>query len=248
MSKCIITIYIFLSFFCSYQFQNKNIVLYPLLFVQLIILGMNFFYLLKKKQIKISNFVLSIILITLFSSVFNYETIGNYFINIILIFNVYILTKYRWNYIYKNLYYLAVIFNIINICIYIYSPRVYSAPKIIFGHELSKIQLQEIGIAAMSKIALYSLFSEILIKNKLLKIIIIIISLFTLLVGGKFTAILAMLVSLMIYVIIVKFSFFKSKLKYILKIMLIISFLSSFIFYFFIEIFSKLFSVKNIFS
>lgn len=100
----------------------------------------------------------------------------------------------------------------------------------------------------MSKIALYSLFSEILIKNKLLKIIIIIISLFTLLVGGKFTAILAMLVSLMIYVIIVKFSFFKSKLKYILKIMLIISFLSSFIFYFFIEIFSKLFSVKNIFS
>ena len=55
---------------------------------------------------------------------------------------------------YKNLYYLAIIFNIINVFIYIYSPKIYSVPKIIFGHELSKIQLQEIGVAAMSKIAM----------------------------------------------------------------------------------------------
>lgn len=248
MNKYIITIYIFLSFLCSYQFQNKSIILYSLLATQLIILIGNLFYLLRKREMKISNFILGIILITLFSSIFNYETIGNYFINIILVFNVYTITKYRWNYIYKNLYYLAIFFNIINIFIYIYSPKIYSAPKIIFGHELSKIQLQEIGVAAMSKIAIYSLFSIILIKNKLLKIIIMILSLFILLVGGKFTAILAILVSLIIYILIIKLSILKSKLKFILKTILICSFSSSFIFYFLVRILNELFSVKNIFS
>lgn len=113
---------------------------------------------------------------------------------------------------------------------------------------LSKIALQEIGVAAMSQIAIYSLFSAVLIKNKIFKIITITISLFMLLVGGKLTSILAVLVSLMIYIIIVKFSFFKNKLKYILKIILVMSFFSSFIFYFFIKSFNKLFSVANIFS
>ena len=239
---------IFLSFLCSYQFQNKNIVLYSLLFVQLIVLIENLFYLLKKNEIKINNLVLGIIFIMLFSSIFNYETVGNYFINIILVFNVYILTKYRWNYIYINLYYLAVFFNMINIFIYIHSPKIYSAPKIIFGYELSKIQLQEIGVSAMSIIAIYSLFSITLIKNKLLRIIIIILSLFIILVGGKFTAILAILISLMIYLLIIKLSIFKSKLKFILKTILVISFSSSFIFYCLIRILNELFSVKNIFS
>lgn len=248
MDKCIISVYIFLSFLCLYQFQNKNIVLYSLLFVQLIVLIENLFYLLKKNKIKINNLVLGIIFIMLFSSIFNYETVGNYFINIILVFNVYILTKYRWNYIYINLYYLAVFFNMINIFIYIHSPKIYSAPKIIFGYELSKIQLQEIGVSAMSIIAIYSLFSITLIKNKLLRIIIIILSLFIILVGGKFTAILAILISLMIYLLIIKLSIFKSKLKFILKTILVISFSSSFIFYCLIRILNELFSVKNIFS
>ena len=248
MSRYIITIYIFLSFLCSYQFQNKNIILYPLLFIQLIILGINMFWLLKRKEIKISNFILIMICGTLFSAAFNFETLGNYLINTILIFNIYLLTKYKWNYMYKNLYYLAIIFNIINVFIYIYSPKIYSAPKIIFGHELSKIQLQEIGVAAMSKIAMYSLFGVVLIRSKLLKMLIAILSLFILLVGGKFTAILALLVSLIIYIITIKFSLFKNKLKYILKIILITSFSSSFVFYFFIKLLEKLFSVKNIFS
>ena len=103
MDKCIISVYIFLSFLCLYQFQNKNIVLYSLLFVQLIFLIENLFYLLKKNEIKINNLVLGIIFIMLFSSIFNYETVGNYFINIILVFNVYILTKYRWNYIFTDI-------------------------------------------------------------------------------------------------------------------------------------------------
>ena len=76
--------YIGLSFLCLYQFQNKNIVLYSLLFVQLIVLIENLFYLLKKNEIKINNLVLGIIFIMLFSSIFNYETVGNYFINIII--------------------------------------------------------------------------------------------------------------------------------------------------------------------
>ena len=248
MSRHIITIYIFLSFLCSYQFQNKNIILYPLLFIQLIILGINMFWLSKRKEIKISNFILIMIWETLFSAAFNFETLGNYLINTILIFNIYLLTKYKWNYMYKNLYYLAIIFNIINVFIYIYSPKIYSVPKIIFGHELSKIQLQEIGVAAMSKIAMYSLFGVVLIRSKLLKMLIAILSLFILLVGGKFTAILALLVSLIIYIITIKFSLFKNKLKYILKIILITSFSSSFVFYFFIKLLEKLFSVKNIFS
>ena len=248
MNKYIISIYIFLSFLCFYQFQNKNIVLYPLLFIQLIILIENLFYLLRKKEMKISNLVLGIIIILLYSSIFNYETIGNYLINIILIFNVYILTKYRWSYVYKNLYYLALFFNIINICIYLYSPKIYSTPKIIFGHELSKIQLQEIGVSAMSIIAIYSLFRIVLIKSRLLRMVIIALSLFTIVVGGKFTTMLAILVSLMIYVVIIKLSFFRSKLKYILKLLLMISFSSSFILYFFIKILEKLFSIKSILS
>ena len=117
MSRYIITIYIFLSFLCSYQFQNKNIILYPLLFIQLIILGINMFWLLKRKEIKISNFILIMICGTLFSAAFNFETLGNYLINTILIFNIYLLTKYKWNYMYTNLYYLAIIFNIINVFI-----------------------------------------------------------------------------------------------------------------------------------
>ena len=248
MNKYILTIYIFLSFLCLYQSQNKSIVLYSLLFIQLIILTENLFYLLRKREIRVNNLVLGIILIILFSSIFNYETIENYYVNIILIFNIYIITKYRWNYIYKNLYYLAVFFNIINICIYIYSPKIYSAPKVIFGYELSKIELNQIGVSAMTQIGIYSLFSIVIVKNKLLKIIIMILSLFILLVGGKLTSILAILISFSIYVIFIKFSFFKSKLKYILKLLLIISFLSSFIFYFFIKIFEKLLSIRNIFA
>ncbi|WP_336165772.1 O-antigen ligase family protein [Fusobacterium polymorphum] len=100
----------------------------------------------------------------------------------------------------------------------------------------------------MSIIAIYSLFSITLIKNKLLRIIIIILSLFIILVGGKFTAILAILISLMIYLLIIKLSIFKSKLKFILKTILVISFSSSFIFYCLIRILNELFSVKNIFS
>ncbi|WP_338941459.1 O-antigen ligase family protein [Fusobacterium nucleatum] len=197
---------------------------------------------------KINNLVLGMILILLYSSIFNYETIENYLINIILVFNIYILTKYRWSYVYKNLYYLALFFNIINICIYVYSPKIYSTPKIIFGHELSKIQLQEIGVSAISIIAIYSLFSIVLIKSRLLKVVIMTLSLFTILIGGKFTTILAILVSFMIYVVNIKLSFFRSKLKYILKLLLIISFSSSFILYLFIKIFEKLFSIKSILS
>ncbi|MFA3904810.1 hypothetical protein ACDQ49_03040 [Fusobacterium nucleatum] len=74
------------------------------------------------------------------------------------------------------------------------------------------------------------------------------LSLFTILIGGKFTTILAILVSFMIYVVNIKLSFFRSKLKYILKLLLIISFSSSFILYLFIKIFEKLFSIKSILS
>ena len=116
MNKYIISMYIFLAFLCSYQLsKGKEIILYLLLVTQLLIFGLNICYLLKKKDIKLPKLLLSMIMILLISLFFNIETIGNYIINIILIFNIFVLTKYKWNYIHKQIYYFAVIFNIFNI-------------------------------------------------------------------------------------------------------------------------------------
>ena len=251
MNKCIISIYVFLAFLCSYQLgKGKEIVLYLLLIVQLLIFGLNIYHLLKKKDIKVPKIILSIVTILLISLFFNIKTIGNYIINMILIFNIFVLTKYKWDYIHRQLYYFAIIFNIFNILLYIYSPRIYSTPKIIFGHELSKIELSKIGVAAMSQIAVYSLCSISIIKNKLLKGLIIVLSLYVIILGGKLTTILALFIAIIIYLLNSKLFILSSKkiLKKFLKIMLTICFLSSFIFYFFINIFSELLSVQNIFS
>lgn len=251
MNKYIISMYIFLAFLCSYQLgKGKEIILYLLLVTQLLIFGLNICYLLKKKDIKLPKLLLSMIMILLISLFFNIETIGNYIINIILIFNIFVLTKYKWNYIHKQIYYFAVIFNIFNILLYIYLPKIYSTPKIIFGHELSKIELSKIGVAAMSQIAVYSLCSVSIIKNKLLKILIVVLSLYVIILGGKLTTILSLFIAIMIYLLNSKLFILSSNkiLKKFLKIMLTICFLSSFIFYFFINIFTEFISVQNIFS
>ena len=251
MNKYIISMYIFLAFLCSYQLgKGKEIILYLLLVTQLLIFGLNICYLLKKKDIKLPKLILSMIMILSISLFFNIETIGNYVINIILIFNIFVLTKYKWNYIHKQLYYFAIIFNIFNVLLYIYLPKVYSTPKIIFGYELSKIELSKIGVAAMSQIAVYSLCSVSVIKNKLLKILIVVLSLYIIILGGKLTTILALFIAIMIYLLNSKLFILSSNkiLKKILKIMLAICFFSSFIFYFFVNIFTEFLSVQNIFS
>ena len=210
----------------------------------------NLYFLLKKKDIKISKDVFFILLVTIFSLVFNISTAGNYLINIVLIFNIYILTKYKWNYIYIRMFLFAIIFNIINIYIYIYSPKIYGVPKVISGQELSKILVSQISVANTSLIAIYSLFSVNLIKNKLLKVFIMFLSISIVIIGGKFTTILALLMAGIIYLLNSKLFILSSKkvLKNFLKIMLTICFCSSFIFYYFILILNKLLNISNLFS
>ena len=94
MNNLIISIYIFISFISMYNLENKSIILYLLLIFQLMMFGFNLYVLLKRKNIKISKDVFFILLITIFSLIFNMDTLGNYIINIILIFNIYILTRY----------------------------------------------------------------------------------------------------------------------------------------------------------
>ena len=119
MNNLIVNIYIFVSFLSMYNLKNKSIILYLLLILQLMMFTFNLYFLLKKKDIKISKDVFFILFVTIFSLVFNISTAGNYLINIVLIFNIYILTKYKWNYIYIRMFLFAIIFNIINIYIYI---------------------------------------------------------------------------------------------------------------------------------
>ena len=244
MNNLIIYIYIFVSFLSMYNLKNKSIILYLLLILQLMIFTFNLYFLLKKKDIKISKKIFFILLVTIFSLVFNISTAGNYLINIVLIFNIYILTRYKWNYIYKRIFLFAIIFNIINICIYVYSPKIYGAPKVILGQELSKISVSQIAVANTSLIAIYSLFSVNLIKNRLLKVFIMFLSISIIIIGGKFTTILALLMAGIIYLLNSKLFILSSKkvLKNFLKIMLTICFCSSFI------ILNKLLNISNLFS
>lgn len=250
MNNLIINIYIFVSFLSMYNLKNKSIILYLLLILQLMIFTFNLYFLLKKKDIKISKDIFFILLVTIFSLVFNISTAGNYLINIVLIFNIYILTRYKWNYIYKRIFLFAIIFNIINICIYVYSPKIYGAPKVILGQELSKISVSQIAVANTSLIAIYSLFSVNLIKNRLLKVFIMFLSISIIIIGGKFTTILALLMAGIIYLLNSKLFILSSKkvLKNFLKIMLTICFCSSFIFYYFILILNKFLNISNLFS
>ena len=165
MNNLIINIYIFISFISMYNLENKSIILYLLLIFQLMMFSLNLYFLLKRKNIKISKGIFLILLITIFSLIFNINTLGNYIINIVLIFNIYILTKYRWNYVYKRIFLYANIFNIINMFLYKYSTRIYGVPKVILGHTLPKILVPQIWVASLSLIAVYSLFSINLIKN-----------------------------------------------------------------------------------
>ena len=86
----------------------------------------------------------------------------------VLVFNIYILTKYRWNYVYRRVFLYANIFNIINMFLYKYSTRIYGVPKVILGYTLPKVLVPQIWVASLSLIAIYSLFSISLIKNKFL--------------------------------------------------------------------------------
>ena len=250
MNNLIINIYIFISFISMYNLENKSIILYLLLIFQLMMFSLNLYFLLKRKNIKISKGIFLILLITIFSLIFNINTLGNYIINIVLIFNIYILTKYRWNYVYKRIFLYANIFNIINMFLYKYSTRIYGVPKVILGQELSKILVSQISVANTSLIAIYSLFSVNLIKNKLLKVFIMFLSISIVIIGGKFTTILALLMAGIIYLLNSKLFILSSKkvLKNFLKIMLTICFCSSFIFYYFILILNKLLNISNLFS
>ena len=248
MNNLIISIYIFISFISMYNLENKSIILYLLLIFQLMMFGFNLYVLLKRKNIKISKDVFLILLITIFSLIFNMDTLGNYIINIILIFNIYILTRYRWNYVYKRIFLYANIFNIINILLYKYSTRIYGVPKVILGYTLPKIWVSQIWVANLSLIAVYSLFSINLIKNKLLKIFIVFLNLSLIIVAGKFTTILALLIAGTIYLLNSKFFLLSSKkmLKYTLKGMLTICFCSPFIFYYFTIVYNKFLNTKVI--
>ena len=231
MNNLIISIYIFISFISMYNLENKSIILYLLLIFQLMMFGFNLYVLLKRKNIKISKDVFFILLITIFSLIFNMDTLGNYIINIILIFNIYILTRYRWNYVYKRIF-----------------TRIYGVPKVILGYTLPKIWLPQIWVANLSLIAVYSLFSINFIKNKLLKIFIVLLSLSLIILAGKFTTILALLIAGTIYLLNSKFFLLSSKkmLKYTLKGMLTICFCSPFIFYYFTIVYNKFLNTKVI--
>ena len=82
------------------------------------------------------------------------------------------------------------------------------------------------------------------------KILIVVLSLYIIILGGKLTTILALFIAIMIYLLNSKLFILSSNkiLKKILKIMLAICFFSSFIFYFFVNIFTEFLSVQNIFS
>lgn len=246
MNNLIISMYIFISFISMYNLENKSIILYLLLIFQLMMFSLNLYFLLKRKNIKISKDIFLILLITVFSLIFNIDTLGNYIINIILIFNIYILTKYRWNYVYKRIFLYANIFNIINMFLYKYSTRIYGVPKVILGYTLPKILVPQIWVASLSLIAVYSLFSINFIKNKLLKIFIVLLSLSLIIVAGKFTTILALLIAGIIYLLNSKFFLLSSKkmLKYTLKAMLTICFCSPFIFYYFTIVYNEFLSTK----
>ena len=118
MNNLIINIYIFISFISMYNLENKSIILYLLLIFQLMMFSLNLYFLLKRKNIKISKDIFLILFITFFSLIFNISTLGNYIINMVLVFNIYILTKYRWNYVYRRVFLYANIFNIINMFLY----------------------------------------------------------------------------------------------------------------------------------
>lgn len=246
MNNLIINIYIFISFISMYNLENKSIILYLLLIFQLMMFSLNLYFLLKRKNIKISKDIFLILFITFFSLIFNISTLGNYIINMVLVFNIYILTKYRWNYVYRRVFLYANIFNIINMFLYKYSTRIYGVPKVILGYTLPKVLVPQIWVASLSLIAIYSLFSISLIKNKLLKLFIVFLSVSLIIIAGKFTTILALLIVGMIYLLNSKFFILSSKkmLKYTLKIMLTICFCSPFIFYYFTLIFNKFLDTK----
>ena len=246
MNNLIINIYIFISFISMYNLENKSIILYLLLIFQLMMFSLNLYFLLKRKNIKISKDIFLILFITFFSLIFNISTLGNYIINMVLVFNIYILTKYRWNYVYRRVFLYANIFNIINTFLYKYSTRIYGVPKVILGYTLPKVLVPQIWVASLSLIAIYSLFSISLIKNKLLKLFIVFLSVSLIIIAGKFTTILALLIVGMIYLLNSKFFILSSKkmLKYTLKTMLTICFCSPFIFYYFTLIFNKFLDTK----
>lgn len=246
MNNLIINIYIFISFISMYNLENKSIILYLLLIFQLMMFSLNLYFLLKRKNIKISKDIFLILFITFFSLIFNISTLGNYIINMVLVFNIYILTKYRWNYVYRRVFLYANIFNIINMFLYKYSTRIYGVPKVILGYTLPKVLVPQIWVASLSLIAIYSLFSISLIKNKLLKLFIVFLSVSLIIIAGKFTTILALLIVGMIYLLNSKFFILSSKkmLKYTLKTMLTICFCSPFIFYYFTLIFNKFLDTK----
>ena len=246
MNNLIINIYIFISFISMYNLENKSIILYLLLIFQLMMFSLNLYFLLKRKNIKISKDIFLILFITFFSLIFNISTLGNYIINMVLVFNIYILTKYRWNYVYRRVFLYANIFNIINMFLYKYSTRIYGVPKVILGYTLPKVLVPQIWVASLSLIAIYSLFSISLIKNKLLKLFIVFLSVSLIIIAGKFTTILALLIVGMIYLLTSKFFILSSKkmLKYTLKTMLTICFCSPFIFYYFTLIFNKFLDTK----
>lgn len=246
MNNLIINIYIFISFISMYNLENKSIILYLLLIFQLMMFSLNLHFLLKRKNIKISKDIFLILFITFFSLIFNISTLGNYIINMVLVFNIYILTKYRWNYVYRRVFLYANIFNIINMFLYKYSTRIYGVPKVILGYTLPKVLVPQIWVASLSLIAIYSLFSISLIKNKLLKLFIVFLSVSLIIIAGKFTTILALLIVGMIYLLNSKFFILSSKkmLKYTLKTMLTICFCSPFIFYYFTLIFNKFLDTK----
>ena len=126
MNKWIIKIYIFLSFLCYYQLKNKSSFLYLLLIIQLLMFFQIVYFTLKNKTVKIPKDILILLLITLFSAIFNLKTIANYLINIILVYNIYFLTKYKWEIVYKEFFSFGIIFNIINILLYTYFPKIYT--------------------------------------------------------------------------------------------------------------------------
>lgn len=250
MNNLIINVYIFISFLSMYHLKNKSIILYLLLIIQLLMFGFNLYFLLRNKNIKFSRHVFFILFATFFSLIFNINTLGNYLINIFLTINIYMLTKYKWNYVYKQLFLYAHIFNLINIFLYKYSEKIYGTPKVILGKELSKILIPQMGVANTSLIAIYTLFSIKLIKNKALKVLSIFLSLFIIIIGGKFTTVLALLIATLIYLLNSKFCilFSKRMLKSFLKIVLTICFCSSFIFYYFNIILNKFLNISNLFS
>ena len=82
MNNLIVNIYIFVSFLSMYNLKNKSIILYLLLILQLMMFTFNLYFLLKKKDIKISKDVFFILLVTIFSLVFNISTAGNIYKNV----------------------------------------------------------------------------------------------------------------------------------------------------------------------